>query len=1335
VAFERIGLGGILRFDDKQALAGMQRATAGFAKLQSGVGKLGAGFSMIGDSMRNAGLAMLPITAGLGFGAKKAADFEKQMSAVGAITRSSADELAALSNEAKRQGVVSVFSAQQSAEAMEFMGRAGFNTKEIIDGLGGVMAAAAADGISLATSSDIVARVVKGMGLEVKEASHVADVLALTSAKTNTNITALGEAFTYGAPQAKALGISLEETTAAFGLMADAGLRGSLGGTSFMNMLVKLSKPSTKATAMINNMGIKLEDAHGRLKPLPEIIGMFKKELDKVQSTTKKAAMMAEIFGLRGAKAYSALSLAGREKMAQLTEDLEASSFGLGAAQEMANQRLDNFLGALTLFGSSLEAVAIEFFGPFLNVFKETTQDMTAALNSVLFAVQGLKQIREQAALSAVKAAKRESTAIVEQQKVLAGLQRREQATAKAGIAAIQTRIIGEEKLTREQQRARSRSFAEFVKGNLAREKLTKAQRKSELKAIDAFIQANEQGNLTAAQRVQMEKRYLQTLVTLGAKGKKLGQAEAARRAANLENLINQRAEAAKFEAAAEAVIVRQEKLTEIEEKHGRTARLIAEGVLEAIDQIKSGFQTAVQMVRDFGTRFGEAVGSDRMKEFARIATIGVVVAGALAPVFLGLSAIGFVIKSVFLPQIMGVYKILAAFKPVVSGLLGVVRGLMAAAFWPLAVAIGVVGGAFLLLRKQGESVSDTFWRLVGVVEDFIDPFISWRREGETTFEAIKRGILELPKALMFWRQEGETTFGAIGRGVQSVIDTLIFWRQEGESTLDALSRGLWGVVDTLIFWRQEGESTIGALTRGFGLLVEGARQLWAGGIKPFLIDAWAGVVSVVQTVGNVLMGVWDQVQIAWSEFGVTEKIKANFMLLVDIAKTVANAVGGVVTTVLETVKTVVWPFVSGFVSGFVSALSPIVTTWFSIWDSVVQVFAAVWGTIKSILQVFSDTWTELVDLFIDDSDRSSTKWSELGQTIGQVAAWLVDTFGGLLNTVVGVVKEVLIGVTVLIRGLVGLFGFFAKVAGPTLLLPFKALWDGAKGVASGIVDLFKGDFSQGIKKIFVALVDVILLPFRMIMKAIVQLTKAAPGLMSKFVSPETAAKLDRFAKFGFAGPPKKTKQTVDTVVQGAEDASKVISLEDERRRRDRDKDVAKTLAMPELKIPGMPAVPKPEGRVIKMPGVTVAPQQPVEAVEKTNREQQIFKMLNRAGVISSRQTASRVSDLLSETNKELTKENVLAARKALDTVAERRRKEAKDREKAAEKELQANVKVEDKRKLDITNKMCVDGEAASVATARHKRNVFERNGATHEPYLQKMSTETGVRMAGNSRS
>ncbi|KKN30256.1 hypothetical protein LCGC14_0835710, partial [marine sediment metagenome] len=244
MAFERIGVGGFLSFNEKAGIASMNRAKAAFVGLRKSAVSAGKGISKIGAGVRAAGIASLGATAGLGVGLAIAAGFEKQMSAVGAITRSNTEDMTRLTDEARRQGIVSVFSATESAEAMEFLGRAGFDTSQVIEGLGGVMAAAAAEGIGLADSADIIARVVKSMGLEIDRASNVADILALTSAKSNTNILALGESFKLGAPAAKQMGISVEETAAVFGKLADAGLRGSIGGTAFTNMLNKIAKPS-----------------------------------------------------------------------------------------------------------------------------------------------------------------------------------------------------------------------------------------------------------------------------------------------------------------------------------------------------------------------------------------------------------------------------------------------------------------------------------------------------------------------------------------------------------------------------------------------------------------------------------------------------------------------------------------------------------------------------------------------------------------------------------------------------------------------------------------------------------------------------------------------------------------------------------------------------------------------------------------------------------------------------------------------------------------------------------------------------------------------------------
>lgn len=417
MAMERIGLGGVLTFDSSQAVQATDQAssalgrftrtseqvppamgrlglsvTQAFNKIAAGTKKIGAGIKQMGMGLAQAAAGLAPLTIAMGVGVNSAAQFEKQIDAVSAITRASSADMERLTAKAKQMGIESVFSATQSAEAMEFMGRAGASTDEIIGGLSGVMAAAAAESIDLATAADLVAQATKIMGREWNQASNTADILALTSAKTNTNMIALGEALTYGGQSAAAMGYTLEETASALGLMANAGLRGSIGGTSLMNMFNKLNKPSTKGAAIIKKWGINLTDATGRMKPMAAIIKDFKKHVDRISSSSERAAVTAELFGIRGQRAFQALSKAGPEAMAKLHLALRGASDGIGAAQEAANKRLDNFLGAFTLFKSSVESLSIGIFGPLLSTFQGTIQKITGGLNSILFALEDVRK-------------------------------------------------------------------------------------------------------------------------------------------------------------------------------------------------------------------------------------------------------------------------------------------------------------------------------------------------------------------------------------------------------------------------------------------------------------------------------------------------------------------------------------------------------------------------------------------------------------------------------------------------------------------------------------------------------------------------------------------------------------------------------------------------------------------------------------------------------------------------------------------------------------------------------------------------------------------------------
>src|SRR5690606_28675336 len=109
----------------------------------------------------------------------------------------------------KRLGATTKFTATEAAEAMEIMARAGFKNEEILAGVGGVLDAAAASGLEMAEVSNHVSNVLKGMGLEASQATRVADVLALASARTKSSIGSLGESMKNVASTARQFNIPL----------------------------------------------------------------------------------------------------------------------------------------------------------------------------------------------------------------------------------------------------------------------------------------------------------------------------------------------------------------------------------------------------------------------------------------------------------------------------------------------------------------------------------------------------------------------------------------------------------------------------------------------------------------------------------------------------------------------------------------------------------------------------------------------------------------------------------------------------------------------------------------------------------------------------------------------------------------------------------------------------------------------------------------------------------------------------------------------------------------------------------------------------------------------
>ena len=157
------------------------------------------------------------------------ADFDARMRMVGAVTASSGEEMARLTEKAKELGATTVFSASQVAEGMATLGRMGFNPAEIDKAIKSMMDLSLATGTELAQASEIASNNMRVFGLDASKMTDIADILALTANSSAQRLEDLGEALKTAGPVAARTGQTLEQVAAQLGVLANMGIRGSMG--------------------------------------------------------------------------------------------------------------------------------------------------------------------------------------------------------------------------------------------------------------------------------------------------------------------------------------------------------------------------------------------------------------------------------------------------------------------------------------------------------------------------------------------------------------------------------------------------------------------------------------------------------------------------------------------------------------------------------------------------------------------------------------------------------------------------------------------------------------------------------------------------------------------------------------------------------------------------------------------------------------------------------------------------------------------------------------------------------------------------------------------------
>lgn len=351
--------GGLNRNITVRLLADTSNFTAGMAKVSGESQKTAATMEAAGGKTKliTTGIAAAGVAAtALGAAAiKMAADFDASMSTVQANTGASADEMNQLRQAAIDAGADTIYSATESADAINELGKAGLSTSDILSGgLSGALNLAASDGMAVGDAAELMATTLKQFNLTGAQSSQVADALAAGAGKAVGSAHDLGLALNQAGMVSHSFGISMQETTGTLAAFANSGMIGSDAGTSLKTMLISLANPSMKAANLMKELGINAYDAQGNFIGLSGLAGVLKDKLSGLSQEQRNQAL-ATIFGTDAIRAANVLYEQGAEGIDDWTKAVSESGF----AAEQAAAKNNNLKGDLENLSGSFESLMI----------------------------------------------------------------------------------------------------------------------------------------------------------------------------------------------------------------------------------------------------------------------------------------------------------------------------------------------------------------------------------------------------------------------------------------------------------------------------------------------------------------------------------------------------------------------------------------------------------------------------------------------------------------------------------------------------------------------------------------------------------------------------------------------------------------------------------------------------------------------------------------------------------------------------------------------------------------------------------------------------------------
>lgn len=305
--------------------------------------------------------------------------------ATAGVERSTA-EYEAMDKAAREAGRTTVKTAQESANALEYMALAGWSVEDSTKALMPVLKLSAATGADLATTSDLVTDSMANLGLGIGDLNHYLDVSATANNKSNQTAMQLQEAYLGVGGVLKNLNSPIEESAAVLGVLANRGTKGSEAGTALNAILVNMQKQSGDAYEAMSKLGVSMYDSSGKAR---SILDVFQEISDKTSGMTEENRNL--MYQMIGGKSHLDSFAKIMQGFTTDTADGQKEVYSLvnafkdcdGALDKLYGIKTDTLEGSLATLNSAYDDMKISIGESIAPILKNSVENLTAKIPDI----------------------------------------------------------------------------------------------------------------------------------------------------------------------------------------------------------------------------------------------------------------------------------------------------------------------------------------------------------------------------------------------------------------------------------------------------------------------------------------------------------------------------------------------------------------------------------------------------------------------------------------------------------------------------------------------------------------------------------------------------------------------------------------------------------------------------------------------------------------------------------------------------------------------------------------------------------------------------------------